>query len=96
MREFEEKYPLIAETFGACAIQQYVEQSDYYYNVMLFCRRKTVASTVIKIRRFFPLKGSTSCYSETVRHPFLIEQCERCLEKLNWHGFADFGLLEDR
>ena len=65
---------------------------------MLFRRYdgKTVASTVIKIRRFFPLKGGTSCYSETVEHPFLVGQCERCLEKLNWHGFADFDILEDK
>lgn len=65
---------------------------------MLFRRYdgKTVASTVIKIRRFFPLKGGTSCYSETVEHPFLVEQCERCLDKLNWHGFADFDILEDK
>ena len=98
MAELEEKYPLIADIFGACALQQYVEQPDYYYNVMLFRRRdgKTVASTIIKIRRFFPLKGGTSCYSETVEHPFLLEQCERCLEKLDWHGFADFDVLEDK
>lgn len=98
LEELEEKYPPIAKSFGACALQQYVEQPDYYYNVMLFRRHdgKTAASTVIKIRRFFPLKGGTSCYSETVEHPFLIEQCERCLDKLNWHGFADFDILEDK
>lgn len=98
LKELKEKYPPIAENFGSCTLQQYVEQPDYYYNVMLFRRHdgKTAASTVIKIRRFFPLKGGTSCYSETVRHPFLIEQCERCLEKLNWHGFADFDVLEDK
>ena len=45
---------------------------------------------------YFPLKGGTSCYSETVEHPFLLEQCERCLDKLNWHGFADFDVLEDK
>ena len=98
LEELEEKYPPIAKSFGACALQQFVEQPDYYYNVMLFRRHdgKTAASTVIKIRRFFPLKGGTSCYSETVEHPFLIEQCERCLDKLNWHGFADFDILEDK
>ncbi len=92
------KYPLITAEFGRCTLQQFVEQPDYYYNVMLFRRRdgETAASTIIKIRRFFPLKGGTSCYSETVEHPFLLEQCERCLEKLNWHGFADFDVLEDK
>lgn len=98
MEELEEQYPPIAEVFGACTLQQYVEQPDYYYNVMLFRKRdgKTAASTVIKIMRYFPLKGGTSCYSETVEHPFLLEQCECCLDKLNWHGFADFDVLEDK
>ncbi|MBQ8422424.1 MAG: ATP-grasp domain-containing protein [Bacteroidales bacterium] len=96
--ELHTKFPPIAKEFGKCTLQQYVEQPDYYYNVMLFRRRdgKTAASTVIKIRRFFPLKGGSSCYSETVEHPFLLKQCERCLEKLNWHGFADFDVLEDK
>ena len=98
MRELEEQYPPIAKAFGACTLQQYVEQPDYYYNVMLFRKRggKIAASTVIKIMRYFPLKGGTSCYSETVEHPFLLEQCERCLDKLNWHGFADFDVLKDK
>ena len=96
--ELKEKYPAIAESFGACTLQQYVEQPDYYYNVMLFRKSdgQIAASTIIKIRRFFPLKGGTSCYSETIEHSFLLEQCERCLEKLNWHGFADFDVLEDK
>ena len=31
MEELEEQYPPIAEVFGACTLQQYVEQPDYYY-----------------------------------------------------------------
>lgn len=96
--ELWEKFPSVANAFGQCTLQQFVEQPDYYYNVMLFRKRdgQTAASTVIKIRRYFPLKGGTSCYSETVEHPFLLEQCECCLEHLNWHGFADFDVLEDK
>ena len=96
--ELQEKFPGIAKEFGACTLQQYVEQPDYYYNVMLFRTKdgKTAAYTVIKIQRYFPLKGGSSCYSETVEHPFLVQQCEQCLEKLNWHGFADFDILEDK
>ena len=96
--ELQAKYPVIAKSFGECSLQQLVEQPEYYYNVMLFRRSdgKTAASTIIKIRRYFPLKGGSSCYCETVVHPYLLEQCERCLEKLGWHGFADFDVLEDK
>ena len=51
--------------------------------------------TIIKIRRFFPLKGGSSCYCETVEHEYLLNQCKEVLEKLNWVGFADFDVLED-
>lgn len=98
IEELQEALPGIVKDFGACTLQQYVEQPDYYYNVMLFRTKngKTAAYTVIKILRYFPLKGGSSCYSETVEHPFLVQQCEQCLEKLNWHGFADFDILEDK
>lgn len=98
IEELQEALPGIVKDFGACTLQQYVEQPDYYYNVMLFRTKesKTAAYTVIKIQRYFPLKGGSSCYSETVEHPFLVQQCEQCLEKLNWHGFADFDILEDK
>lgn len=98
LNELKEKFPAIAKSFGECSLQELVEQPDYYYNVMLFRRRdgKTAAFTIIKIRRYFPLKGGSSCYCETVVHPYLLEECERCLEKLNWHGFADFDVLEDK
>lgn len=96
--EVKKKLPNITHEFGECTLQQYIEQPDYYYNVMLYRNRngKTVASTIIKIKRFFPLKGGSSCYSETIEQPYLIEQCEKCLDKLNWHGFADFDILEDK
>lgn len=98
IEELQEALPGTVKDFGACTLQQYVEQPDYYYNVMLFRTKdgKTAAYTVIKIQRYFPLKGGSSCYSETVEHPFLVQQCEHCLEKLNWHGFADFDILEDK
>lgn len=98
LEELQDKYPPIAKVYGDCTLQQYVDQPNYYYNVMLFRRRdgKIAASTIIKIMRYFPLKGGSSCYCETVEHPLLIEECERCLDKLNWHGFADFDVLEDK
>ena len=98
MEEIQAALPSLQKAFGACTLQQYVEQPDYYYNVMLFRTKegKTAAYTVIKIQRYFPLKGGSSCYSETVEHPFLVQQCEQCLDKLNWHGFADLDVLEDR
>lgn len=98
MQELEEKFPGIESKFGQCTLQQYVEQPDYYYNVMLYRdhRGEFPAYTIIKIRRFFPLKGGSSCYSETVEHEELLQACKVMLEKLDWTGFADIDVLEDK
>lgn len=98
MQELEEKFPDIEAKFGQCTLQQYVEQPDYYYNVMLYRDRKGEypAYTIIKIRRYFPLKGGSSCYSETVEYPELLQVCKVMLEKLNWTGFADIDVLVDK
>ncbi|MDO4216098.1 MAG: ATP-grasp domain-containing protein, partial [Bacteroidales bacterium] len=98
MQELKEKFPNIEGKFGQCTLQQYVEQPDYYYNVMLYRDHKGEypAYTIIKIRRYFPLKGGSSCYSETVEHKELLQACKIMLEKLNWKGFADIDVLEDK
>lgn len=98
LEELAEKYPEINRQFGECTLQEYVIQPNYYYNVMLYRDRKGNMDnyTIIKIRRFFPLKGGSSCYSETIEHDYLLNQCREVLEKLNWIGFADFDVLEDK
>ena len=97
MGELEYKAPDILQQFGSCTLQQFIEQPKHYYNVMLYrdSNGNITGTTVIKIRRYFPLKGGSSCYCETVIMPELVDQCCFVLEKLNWHGFADFDVLED-
>lgn len=98
IHELKDKFPAVYERFGECTLQEYVEQPDYYYNVMLYRDKhgNMEYSTIIKIRRYFPLKGGSSCYSETINHPVLLEQCKVVLDALNWVGFADFDVLEDK
>lgn len=97
MEDLKLKAPEIMKQFGACTLQQYIEQPGYYYNVMIYRNGagEVAGSTVIKIRRYFPLKGGSSCYCETVSNSQLVDQCRFVLEKLNWQGFADFDVLED-
>lgn len=98
IEELKAKFPGIEKEYGACSLQQFVEQPDYYYNVMMYRGKsgEILADTVIKIRRYFPLQGGTSCYSETVRLDSICEECKKLLEVLDWHGFADFDVLEDK
>lgn len=80
-----EVFPSVQATFGACTLQEFIHHSGVYYNVMLYRDRngKCLGSTVIKILRYFPLKGGTSCYSVSVENPELTEICFRVLEKID-------------
>ncbi len=95
--EIKKALPDLLRQFHSCSLQSYIIQPDYYYNVMLYRNKYGIFSgtTVIKIRRFFPLKGGSSCYCETVSHPQVVEQCKTVLDAVNWVGFADFDVLED-
>lgn len=97
VEELERKLPNIIEQFGPSTLQEYVHQSGHYYNVMIYRDRQgnISAYTIIKIMRFFPIKGGSSCYCQTVEHDYLLEVCKKTLELLNWTGFADFDILED-
>lgn len=95
--EVRQKLPAIITQFGHCTLQEYIHQSGFYYNVMLYRDNngKISASTIIKILRFFPLKGGSSCYCQTIDNSHLLEKCAEVLTHLNWVGFADFDVLED-
>lgn len=89
--------PAIINNYGNCTLQQFIKQPEYYFNVMLYRNHdgNITGSTIIKIRRYFPLAGGTSCYSETVMDSKLMDQCVKVLDHLDWKGFADFDVLQD-
>ena len=95
--ELESRLPEIIEEFGPSTLQEYVHQSGHYYNVMMYRDRQGEISayTIIKIMRFFPIKGGSSCYCQTVEHDYLLDACKKTLDLLDWTGFADFDVLED-
>ena len=64
LEELKSYYPKISEKYGACTLQEFIDNPDYYYNVMLYRDSKGNYdnSVVIKIIRMYPIKaGSSSC-----------------------------------
>ena len=92
------KFPVIYRQFGACTLQHFINHSGIYYNVMLYrsAQGHLIGWTVLKIMRYFPLKGGTSCYCETIQHDSLIRICAQVLDELQWVGFADFDIMEEK
>lgn len=79
-------------------LQQYIANEQEYYNVMLYRNRegKILAHTSIVIKRFYPIKGGSSSYCETINDEHLYSICKDLLDKLDWVGFADFDVLRDK
>ena len=94
--ELKSRYPIIVEKYGLCTLQEFIDNPDYYYNVMLYkdSRGNFHNSVVIKIVRMYPIKAGSSSCCISVENPELVAICERVLDKLNWVGMADFDVLQ--
>lgn len=97
IEELLKKLPTVLDRYGTCSLQEFVDNKEFYYNVMLYrYSNGTYAQDVItRIFRFFPKSGGSSCCCVTVEDSKLIEVCKRTLDKLEWIGFADFDVLYD-
>lgn len=87
--------PEIIAQYGECSLQEYVS-NDHYYNLMVY---RTAAGkysnyVVLKILRYYPIKGGSSCFAVTVENEPMLDMCKRVLDKLDWVGMADFDILE--
>ena len=94
--ELKEKAPLIISEYGESALQEYIASKSYYYNLMLYRNKdgKFGNSVIIKIMRYYPIKGGSSSLSMSVEDEKMTAMCKNLLDKLNWVGFADFDILE--
>jgi D-aspartate ligase len=94
--EIKEKLPAIINTYGDCHIQEFIPKGGNQYKVELFILNGSIInSTVIHKIRFYPEKGGSSCFNQTVLKDDLVDMCSRVLKKISWTGFADFDLIED-
>ena len=94
--ELASKLPGIESAYGECALQEYICSKDYYYNLMLYRKANGEYGnhTIIKILRYYPIKGGSSSLSVSVDDPKMVDMCKILLDKLGWVGFADFDILE--
>ncbi len=90
------KLPDIQKIYGACHLQEFIPSGGNQYKVELFIYDlKLINSTVIHKIRFYPEKGGSSCFNQTIVRNDLVELCYNVLKKIEWVGFADFDLIED-
>lgn len=95
LEELKAKAPDIISKYGECTLQEYIE-NDHYYNLMIYRTRDGRFSnyTIIKILRFYPIKGGSSSLAVAVEDKNMLDMCKRLLDILEWEGMADFDILE--
>ena len=96
LNELKEKFPEISDKYGSCTLQEFVDNQEYYYNVMMYRNKEgsILATAIIKIVRMYPVGAGSSSCCISVENEDLTKICEDCLEKLNWVGMADFDVLQ--
>ncbi len=94
--ELQEKYPSVSQKYGSCTLQEFIENKEYYFNVMLYrdAHGKFPAYTILKIVRMYPIGAGSSACCITVENGDILQTCKDCLDKLNWVGMADFDVLQ--
>lgn len=94
--ELKQKFSIVSDKYGACTLQEFVDNQEYYYNVMMYRGKsgKILASAIIKIIRMYPVGAGSSSCCISVENDDLIKICSDCLDKLNWVGMADFDVLQ--
>lgn len=91
-----QKLPDIIEKYGNCHLQEFIPTGGNQYKVELFIHnQKLINATVIHKIRFYPEKGGSSCFNQTIERKDLVNLCFEVLKKIDWVGFADFDLIED-
>ncbi len=90
------KFSAVSEKYGSCTLQEYIENKEYYYNVMLYrdAEGGFPAYTIMKIVRMYPIAAGSSACCITVENDQLLQICKDCLDKMNWVGMADFDVLQ--
>jgi D-aspartate ligase len=95
-KELSEKLPDVLKDYGACHLQEFIPQGGRQFKVELFISEgEVINATAIYKMRFYPEKGGSSCFNQSVYRDDAVELCSRVLKAIKWEGFADFDLIED-
>ena len=96
LHELQLQYPAISQKYKSCTLQEFIDNPDYYYNVMIYRDHEGRCDNyaIIKIVRMYPIKAGSSSCCISVENDELLSICKDALDKLDWFGMADFDVLQ--
>ena len=94
--ELKKVFPVVNSMYGSCTLQEYIDNPDYYFNVMMYrdLQGNSDNSVVIKILRKYPIAAGSSSCCISVENQELLSLCKQVLDSLGWIGMADFDVLQ--
>lgn len=94
--ELHARFHEVSSNYGTCTLQEFIDNPDYYYNVMMYRDKKgsVLGCTIIKIIRMYPIGAGSSSCCITIENKELERLCKMTLDKLEWVGMADFDVLQ--
>ena len=94
--EVQKVYPSLKKKYGKCHLQQFIPSGGRQFKVqILINNQEELLSTVIEKKRFYPIRGGSSCYNKTIENDSLVNLRFNVLNTIKWKRFADFDLIED-
>lgn len=83
---------------GPLLIQEYVEQGNHPQLRADFYRDRNgdfKLAMVGKVTRWYPLDGGSGVFAYTIHDEKVVQNCERLLNAIDWHGYANIDIVWD-
>jgi predicted ATP-grasp superfamily ATP-dependent carboligase len=94
--ELIEKLEYIIKNYGSCHMQELIPPGGKQFNIEMFISdRRVINYTILHKIRYYPLKGGSSCFNQTIINDDLVALCASVLNKISWSGFAEIEVIED-
>ncbi len=92
-----EYYDKAERKYGKMLIQEFIPQDGLQYKCEMFIDRngEVKGACVFAKVRWYPISGGSSTLNETVNRPDIVVNCQKLLQEIGWHGYADIDLIED-
>lgn len=97
VQELESAFATEFSQQGNLIVQEYIPQTDTQYKCELFVDAdgEVKSAVVFNKTRWYPVDGGSTCCSETVNRPDIVEDCKKLVKAIQWRGYADVDLIQD-
>ena len=96
LKKIEEELPRVMMEYGDCHIQEFIPAGGRQFLVGIYTKNgELINSTVVQKMRYYPIKGGSSCFNQSIDDINLVNLCYSVQKELGWEGYAHYDIIED-